>query len=205
MRLNISPTHEQGERELVRKYVPSSARVLEGGAGIGGVTRELTERASFVVSCEPQYSIYEQARRNAPDALLLPLPLTPQGEPVQLHVAREWWNTSIVKMEDLTEVQWYPTVSASDLINRMNIDTLVLDIEGYEVEFFSELGSALNNINLIIMEVHPHRVPPEEILGLLEYLSMGELKEIERIESHPMQNNPTKYPDPGLISVVFSK
>ena len=203
----IPADYELGEREVVRRYIKDHHRVLEGGAGVGAVTRELSERAEVVVSCEPQYPQYLEAQTNLEDrhnVVLLPLALTARGYHLTLNIDRDWKNTSATSLgwsgqvDDRLSV---PSLSGLNALDALGLNALVLDIEGYEYQFLAEMN--LDPIELIIFEYHPHKLYTDAHISLFDYLEGEAFDLIEAPQSHPEDD--FLYPEPGLICPVFKK
>jgi SAM-dependent methyltransferase len=140
-------TYEQYMHELVRAYVLPHHRVLEGGSGVGYITRLLTERAQAVVSCEVSRELVRCARKNAPMADILECVLRPKGtDPAQ----------SVPDTGDGFGVDTSTLPGGMDpnvLIGACKLNAVVLDVEGAEGEILLSLD--LDPIELIIVEMHP--------------------------------------------------
>lgn len=194
---------ETAEVEIVREYVKPHHRVLEGGTGHGTVTRAIAERAELVVSCEPQHEVHFEALGNLAylDVLLIPAALMPRGGMLPMYFKEDWWNTSASPVGDYVDKMMVPGVSAEALIRTLDINCLVLDIEGYELELLPLID--LDPIELITFEYHPHKVPQDSDIYLFRYLQNAGFEEVDRRLAHPEDEYP--YPPPGLIAPVFER
>lgn len=137
-------TYEQHIHKLVRAYVLPHHRVLEGGAGVGYITRVLTERAQVVVSCEVSSELARCARKNAPMADILECVLRPKGTDPSTETPNGFG----------VDTSNHPGGMDPDvLIGACKLNAVVLDVEGAEGEILLNLD--LDPIELIIVEMHP--------------------------------------------------
>lgn len=151
-------TYERHQLDLVKRYVKPHHRVLEGGAGLGVVTREIAKRAQFVVSCEANPSLAYHAKRNAPDAWVIWAQLTKN-----VHTGEAFG------VQDAPHIAVHPP---DNLVSGYDLNALVLDIEGAEVEVLNEID--LDPIELIIAELHPTRCRPDALqLALIRLWGAG--------------------------------
>lgn len=139
--------YERHMHKLVRSYVQPRHRVLEGGSGIGYITRTLTEHAQVVVSCEVSKELAECARKNAPAADILECVLRPKGTDPK---------DSVPDTGDGFGVDTSVLPGGMDpnvLIGASHLNCVVLDVEGAEGDILLNLD--LDPLELIIVEMHP--------------------------------------------------
>lgn len=135
--------YEEHQLQLVGDYVTPEHRVLEGGAGVGVVSRLLSERAGFVISFEGNKELMEAAERNAPRAFVLWGQLGSGGVDTGDGFGVEQGRTAPVVPPDLA-------------IHYHDLNTIVLDIEGAEVDVL--MRANLDPVVLIIFEWHEDMV-----------------------------------------------
>lgn len=143
--------YERHQLALIEMFITKQHRVLEGGSGLGIVTRELTERAQFVVSCEANPELYECAEQNAPFAEVLNGVLS--FSPLKAHTGTAFG------VRDLQGVALVP----DSLIAYDHLNALVLDVEGAEADILFNIN--LEPLDLIIVETHPELAGRGKLAG----------------------------------------
>lgn len=201
--MTIRPGHESTPRRLVRNHIRSGDRVLEVGAGIGGVTSEMVEVADFVIACEPQEDAFSSLVSNVPEAVALPLGVTIGGTELKLYRTPEFWNTSFwlpeteqnqpKKKQQLGRT--FLSVDANRIIRSLNINVLVMDCEGYESVILNGLDSfALDQLRMVAVELHPKKCRTVLLRDGLERLTEAGFEMVEEELAHP---------EPGLFFRVY--
>lgn len=156
---NLLATYERLERRTIDATYNKRDRVLEGGAGIGISTLNLSWRAGFVVAYEPLSDYARIARKN----------LEMNNVNVEVHNAalapkegRVLYNRrSVVSASsgiasgygDVVDTIEVDCVSIDAEVKKYNINCIHLDIEGSEYEILTQMN--LEPINKITVEIHP--------------------------------------------------
>lgn len=175
----IRPGYERTPRKMVREHIRKGDRVLEAGAGIGGVTSEMVDVADFVVACEPQEQAYQKLVENVPDAAALPVALGVRDlEEITLYREDEWWNTSFWSSDKTgksgyLKETWrtYPCVDVNRMIRAFAIDVLVMDCEGYESVILGAVDLA--PLRMVAVEIHPKKSRPAVLGAALKRLEVA--------------------------------
>lgn len=152
--------YEEHDMQLITRYVELGARVLELGGGVG-LTGSLLGFVSGndVTVCEPNPILHSYIERTfAANDIGLNLVRAAAvaddhgGETVSFHASPEYWWSSIFPTDgaELITVQAIPI---GQLITDSRADTLVVDVEGYEVVLLAD-GNSLQSINTILVEIH---------------------------------------------------
>lgn len=144
-------SYEKHQRNLIDEYVKPHHRVLEGGAGLGIVTEELSVRAQIVFSCEPNPTMNYCASKNAPEALILRRMLTARQ---RLDLRENLPDTGAAFHAQPTRLVL--PLNPNEAIPGYDLNCLVLDIEGEEGHLLSHLDEdVLDRLELVIAELHP--------------------------------------------------
>lgn len=136
--------YEEHQFLLVTKFVKAHHRVLEGGAGLGFITNELSKRAAFVVSCEAHQEMYSYACRNAPKAKVAWATLS-STTGVEAHTGSAF---GVARGPQ----EHYSSIHPDNIIEQYNLNAMVLDVEGMEGDIL--LNVNLEPLELIIVEFH---------------------------------------------------
>ena len=162
-------THERVERRTVAQFVRCGDLVLEGGAGIGSVTRVLLDSGATVHAYEPGLAPFEEldrlraayprGRLSAYNVALAPL----AGE-IALHVYEPWYANRTTSLGG--EVPSFsiavPAQSWRYVLAEHPWQGLVLDVEGEEYQLFEcEMLPAMLPASLEWMVVELHGRPAE--------------------------------------------
>jgi FkbM family methyltransferase len=152
--------YEEHDMRLISRYVKPGSRVLELGGGIG-LTGSLLGKVTgtTVYICEPNAALHPQIERTL-EANKIPFKLFKSAvtsdqetaREVTLHVCKDYWWSSLVGAENSVPMQ-VPAKKLSTLIDETRADTLLVDIEGYEVALFSN-AKCLASIRMILIEIH---------------------------------------------------
>lgn len=157
--------YERDEVEIARSRLVAGDRVLELGAGLG-VTALVAARivgAAAVVGFEANPALLPVARANAArnglpvafhNRLLYPRALLP-GPSVDFAVADEFWASAVAEAGDGGSSVPVPTGILEDEIAAFGATTLIMDIEGLEVDIIE--AADLSRIDKFIFEIHYQR------------------------------------------------
>lgn len=160
---------ERPETALVQRFVQPEARVLEIGGGLGVVAGHVQRRLArpedhVVVEAHP--GLIPVLRRNRERNLhryRIEHTLVSATSDGTFHLHPLIVGGSTVRSTD-RQVR-VPVVSYDELQCRHGLvfDTLVLDLEGGETEFFQEIRHRLPQIRTLVVELHELILGPEAI------------------------------------------
>ena len=91
----------------------------------------------------------------------------------KFYLAHEFWSSSTVPLDNFEKVIEVPVFNLNNFIKKHSINTLILDIEGGEIDFFNYFN--FDNITKIIIELHPEKVGSLSIGKLVSLLGMNGL------------------------------
>lgn len=152
--------YEEHDMQLIARYVKKDSRVLELGGGIG-LTGSLLALASGnpVTVCEPNPALHTHIERTfeANDAKLnlVKVAATADHETavkIEFHIREDYWWSSLLSSAESAPVQ-VEARTLSRLIEDSRADTLLVDIEGYEVELLRD-AQGLGSIETLLVELH---------------------------------------------------
>lgn len=141
-------TYEVHQKTLVEQYVKPHHRVLEAGAGLGFITRLISERAQFVVSCEANEELYRCAEENAPEAIVIQRVLSGKN------LTGPYESAHTGDAFGVGDVSRAIPIDADTLIDAYHLNALVLDVEGEEADIIKR-SKRLDALELVIVEWHP--------------------------------------------------
>ena len=152
--------YEEHDMQLISRYVKPGCRVLELGGGVGLTGSLLGQVSGNAVSvCEPNPALHAYIERtfeaNDVQLNLIKAAVTADHEPaeqVTFHVCKDYWWSSLVCADDAEQIQ-VQSKRLSSLIAETEADTLLVDIEGYEVALFSST-EALSSVSTVLVELH---------------------------------------------------
>lgn len=166
--------YELPERNAVLRILRKGDRVVEFGGGIGVVsmTAAKVTGPGTVHVFEPQPVacglIRENAKRNALDITCTNAAVARESG------TRTFWATSNIISSNLfggrrdgkgeTSTIEVKTIAFADIMKAHQPNVLIVDIEGAETEIFA--GADLSNIDVIVIELHPHIVGHDAIDAL---------------------------------------
>lgn len=171
--------YEKQERRYLKQFLPKNATVLELGACLGVVsclTNRLLDHPDqhVVVEANPNVIpvIEENKRRNQCGFHI-------EHCMVSSRPSNEFFIGKTILMssnrrQSATKISIVgKTVADLEREYKMKFDALVMDIEGGELDFLRENREKLKELNVIFMEVHPHR----DILTIAEVAECLEILE----------------------------
>lgn len=152
--------YEEHDMQLIRRYVRPGSKVLELGGGVGLTGSLLGQVSGNCVSvCEPNPVLHAYIERtfaaNQVELNLICAAAVADGvtdERITFNACKDYWWSSLVSAPGSTPIN-VSTKKLSTLIQECGADTLLVDIEGYEVQLF-ETTEALASINTILVELH---------------------------------------------------
>lgn len=154
--------YEKQERRYLKQYLPKNATVLELGACLGVVsciTNRLLEHPErqVVVEANPKVIpvIEENKARNQCKFNIEHCIVSSQ--PVNtFFIGKNILTSSNLRKSSEKITVAGKTVAQLEQQYGWRFDTLIMDIEGGELEFLRENREKLKEINVVFMEVHPH-------------------------------------------------
>lgn len=157
--------YEASERYIVAKAFGPSDRVLEAGAGIGGVTVAIARVAHSVIAYEPlpDQAAFCDVNLIANDArekvTIVNAVLAPGDGPVQFNRSDEVYGSYAgigTEYPGVLEQTMRPGHDIDRVVRENNINALHLDVEGGEAELLERVDLSL--IDKLTMEVHPRMI-----------------------------------------------
>lgn len=138
--------------------------IVDAGANVGMATLYFAHKypEAQVVAIEPEYSNYEMLRRNCgglPNVTTIQGALWPVNCPLEIEdKTTEAWTFRITDHSSGSGNTVVPAVTITDILERVQakrIDLLKLDIEGSELQLFSNGGEQwIDRVQAIAIELH---------------------------------------------------
>jgi len=162
----VSGGYEKDEKSIITKNIKGNEIVLEIGCGIGVVStliaKSLTHGRLYAFDANPvlvditkSCLKLNQALGEVLHGILLNNNLS---DAIDFYIHEEFWSSSTQRSCGTIRKIKTPVYCLNKFLEDNSIDTLVVDIEGGEVELFEETD--LSRINKMIIEVHPEKVDP---------------------------------------------
>ena len=161
--------YEGPERTLAHKWVGRRATVLELGGCVGVVScvvNRLLESPEKHVVVEANPTLIETLTENRDTngcAFQIENCILSNATEAEFYISRVMTanrKDSGVGTRVKVEAQ---TVEALEVRYGLKFDTLILDIEGGEFEFFTENADRLGELNLVILELHRNILEPHKV------------------------------------------
>ena len=171
--------YEFKEREIARRMLAPGDRVIEMGAGMGVVSLTIAQiiGSDAIQSFEANPVILDLARENAAanrlpvtfhHAIASPRAVAKTTPYVEFFVLQSFEASSTRRVNPRQEPIKVPTTPLEDEIAKFNANTLVFDIEGFEVEII-EKGN-FRDIDKLILEIHPKIIGMDTCVDLIDRL-----------------------------------
>ena len=157
-------SYERQERRFLKKYLKPDASVLELGGCLGVVscvTNRMLQNPDrhVVVEANPELIPYiERNKKHTHSAFSVECCII-SNNPENLFFVNKAIGGSSVRRKAEGAVQIsVPGKTIADLerTHQIKFDTLIMDIEGAELEFLRENRRWLRQIDTVFMEIHPH-------------------------------------------------
>lgn len=183
--------YEKQERRYLKQFLPKNATVLELGACLGIVsclTNRLLDHPErhVVVEANPNLIpvIEENKRRNNCKFHIEHCMVS--GRPVNEFFIGKTILMGSNRRKSATRISVAgKSVAALEKEYEMKFDALIMDIEGGELDFLRENAEKLKELNVIFMEVHPHK----DILSNDEVAECRTILERSGLEKAVDENN----------------
>lgn len=134
--------------------------IIDAGANIGLATIVFANAYpnAHILSVEPEESNYTLLKKNTAKYLNVhPLKAGIWGKPAFLRIENpkaDQWSFQLEETTKSGEINAITIENAMQILSTKRIDLLKLDIEGAEIEVFSSNVSWLENVDVIIIELH---------------------------------------------------
>jgi FkbM family methyltransferase len=178
-------TYEAPERALAQKWIEPDASVLELGGCVGVVScvvNKLLERPEnhIVVEANPTLIDLLTENRDANGcAFRIENCIVSRASEAEFYIANIM--TANRKDSGVGKRIHVEAKTLETLEDRHGIrfDTLILDIEGGEFDFFSENAARLAEMKLVILELHRHILSAHQVQQCTSILERGGLKLVD--------------------------
>ena len=173
-------TYEDTERKFIEQFLKLDNRVLEIGCGIGLVSLVASKICtggnikSFEANPHMERVIKKNYALNGMVPNLEMKAVSSSGENIEFYIDPDIISSSIFDRQKNSKKQIIKSEALDDILKRFNPDTIVMDVEGAEVELLT--NSSLSGVVQMIVEVHPHIVGTEKISHLNDSLAAMKFK-----------------------------
>jgi FkbM family methyltransferase len=181
-------SYERQERRFLKKYLNAEASVMELGGCLGVVscvTNHLLKHPEHhvVVEANPTLIPYiERNKKYTGSAFSVECCMISNKPENHFYVNEAIGGSSVRRVAaGATQIN-VPgkTISQLEHAHQIKFDTLIMDIEGAELDFLRENRDWLRQIDTVFMETHPHpeNLSDEEVAECLQILEEAGLQRI---------------------------
>lgn len=169
-------THEAHERRMVAKYLNEDDRVLEIGAATGLISMVCAKHcgANNVLSYEANPAMEKMIRENFSlngwEPNLVMKAVTLDGSDISFFVSENIYSSSMIDRSETVRGKTIivPSDPIDKVISEFKPTTIVMDVEGAEIELLGEAD--VSGVTKIIVEVHPHVTGQDSVERLVANL-----------------------------------
>ena len=173
---------ERYECEIIQMAVKSWHRVLEGGAGLGVTSALIGRRAEFSISFEANPTLHKAAKKNQAlnrsKTKVVNAALGSSDSSANFLLTEDWWTSKLVG-EKIAKSKNVKVVDAQKIIDKYDINALVLDVEGAEEIILPHID--LSKIFLLIVELHGN-TDKKRLLSLIENSGLKRKNSLSKID-----------------------
>mgnify|MGYP002700637100 CR=1 FL=1 len=170
--------YEEQELHIMKAMLAKGDRILELGSATGlssmWAANIVGQENIFPFELNP-YLVdwaHDNFSRNGFDIkvqqVALAATLQHAAPSIDFHIHEDFWASSLVKPVGNHETIQVPTACFEDAVSTHNINTLLIDIEGGEVDLF--LKADITDIQKIIMEIHYDAVGKQATNAMLQHI-----------------------------------
>lgn len=158
----FSGEYEKTEAQLLKNTLTRDSVVLEIGTGIGFISilsRKICTNgrvASYEANPQTEEIIRGNYRLNNLEPELHMMAVTTHGEDIPFFVDSDIISSSLIDRARGDQKITVPSVKIADILKELKPDTIIMDVEGAEVELLNSTN--LDGIANIVLELHPHIV-----------------------------------------------
>lgn len=185
----LTGRYELPERNAACRYIRKEWPVVELGGCIGVVSciaNKLLEnpRAHVVLEANPLVIPHLESNRDANSCSfkIINRALAYDSSTVTFNPLLDFWGNSLDNGAGHEPPVTVPATQLRQILQEEQFEkyALICDIEGQEYELVMQEADALRNAELIIMEVHPHKIGQENVQTLLSKLAGLGFKTIDQ-------------------------
>ncbi len=177
--------YEAPERMLAHKWIRSDASVLELGGCVGVVSCVVNKllrspKSHVVVEANPTLISYLRENRDANGcSFQIENCVVSQASEVEFYISNIMTaNRTDSGVGSRVNVE-AKTLEALERRHGVNFDTLIIDIEGGEFDFFIENADRLAEIDLVLLELHRQILTPLEVESCTSILEQAGLVQVD--------------------------
>lgn len=169
--------YEAAEAHLISSCLKPGDRVLEIGAGTGFISLLAAHICgaknvhSFEANPAMEAIIRGNYALNGIEPHLNMKAVTVDGGPLTFHSADNVVSSSIYERDVEGKKITVESMAIDDLLRDLSPTTIVMDVEGAEIELLA--SDQLSSVNNIIVELHPHIVGEHQIQKMLDKLALS--------------------------------
>jgi FkbM family methyltransferase len=182
---NISPelktffykeSYEEAEIGILSKHLSTEDVVMEIGAGIGFLSafcaKQIGSNKVFAYEANPFMidKIKETYQLNSISPTVKNLLLADKEKEVSFYLEKNFWSSSTVKRSNNAECVQVESVNVNQEIEQIKPSLLIVDIEGGEKDLIPVIDFDKNEIQKLIIELHPHVIGKQKASDLIAHL-----------------------------------
>jgi len=147
--------------KFVQQYIEKEDRVLEIGTGSGRITKLLSKKAGFVVTCDSNPYLKPELLRDLPlSVIFLPVSIYVNNQDVPLFLNFNHTKASIlenpVDFKTVSDAVYTTGLDIRTVLEIFRINSLVVDVSGSEFELVNR-AVAVSSLKKMIIQWYPIR------------------------------------------------
>ena len=186
---NISPelkdffyneSYEGEEIGILSQHLSNDDVVMEIGAGIGFLStycaKKIGSKRVFAYEANPFMidKIKDTYNLNNVNATIKNTLLSNREESINFYLEKNFWSSSTIKRSDYAKCIQIKSTNINQEIEKIKPNFLIIDIEGGERDLVPMIDFDNNNINKVIIEIHPHIIGEQDASNLIShFISKG--------------------------------
>ncbi len=171
-----SGNYEVSESYILPRVLKHDDIVMEVGTGIGYISSLCykiiqEENRIFTYEANPllKEAIYQTFSLNNIKASPYNVVLSDSDGEMDFFISDKFYSSSLVAFDKKAKSIKVKTIDVNDVIQNIKPTFLIVDIEGFEIEFFKYIND-YSSINAILLEIHPSKVENKKINDLINDL-----------------------------------
>jgi len=168
-------TYEKEEILILSKVLSKEDIVMEVGAGMGFLSTFCAKvNNSKVVAYEANPNMIKLIKENYILNNVKPniknIILSDKVGEVEFYIEKNFYSSSTQKRTEDAELIKVKTENINNEIEKYKSTFLIIDIEGGEKDLIKKIDFSNNNINKILIELHPHVIGDKNTNEVLKYI-----------------------------------
>ncbi len=170
-----SYAYEKEEIVILSQVLKKEDIVMEVGAGMGFLSifcSKVNNNNVIAYEANPNMIklIQENYRLNNVKPVIKNIILSDKKDKIDFYLENNFYSSSTIKRTNEAELIKIETEDINNEIIKYKITFLIVDIEGGEKDLIKKINFERNNINKLLLELHPHVIGDESVNKVINYI-----------------------------------